>query len=130
MPRGWISRLKQYNDLQICARPTSRGILCDGIRKQNIFQPQVYFLIYKLVNKPFFLEVCKFEKNTSGWNAAGYLAKNIFQPEVFFFQIYKLLKKMVYLEVCKLKKTTSGWNFFFLRIPSPRIPRQVCRVQI
>ena len=48
MPRGWISRLKKYNDFQMCTRPTYRGILGDGIRKQNIFQP---------------VEVCKFETN-------------------------------------------------------------------
>ena len=37
---------------------------------------------------------------------------------------------MVYLEVCKFEKNTSVWKIFVLRIPSPRIPRQVCRVQI
>ena len=56
------------NDLQICTRPTCRGsLLCDGIRKQNIFQPEVFFSpIYKLLKKMVYLEVCKFEKNTSG----------------------------------------------------------------
>ena len=34
MPRGWISRLKKSHDLEICKRPTCRGILGDGIRKK------------------------------------------------------------------------------------------------
>ena len=35
--------LKNYHDLQICTRPTCRGILCDHIYQQNIFQPEVFF---------------------------------------------------------------------------------------
>ena len=37
MPRGWISRLKKSHDLEICTRPTCRGILGDGIRKKKKF---------------------------------------------------------------------------------------------
>ena len=36
MPRGWISRLKKSHDLEMCTRPTCRGILGDGIRKKKI----------------------------------------------------------------------------------------------
>ena len=64
----------------MCTRPTCRGILCDGIRKKNIFQTEVFFPpIYKLLKKYVYLEVCKFEKkilpvwkyffaNTIAWN--------------------------------------------------------------
>ena len=55
--------LKKDHDLQICTRHTCRGILCDGIRKKYIFQPEVFFSpIYKLVKQMVYLEVCKFEK--------------------------------------------------------------------
>ena len=43
-PCGWISRLKKSHDLQICTRPTCRGILCSGICKKNIFQPEIFVL--------------------------------------------------------------------------------------
>ena len=43
LERGWISRLKNYHDLQICTRPTCHRILCDGIRKKNILQTKVFF---------------------------------------------------------------------------------------
>ena len=33
---------KKYHDIQICTRPTCRGILCDGIRN-FFFQTQVFF---------------------------------------------------------------------------------------
>ena len=41
MPRGWISRLKKSHDLEICTRPTCLGIVGDGVRKKNIFRPEV-----------------------------------------------------------------------------------------
>ena len=41
MPRGWISRLKKSHDLKICTRPTCLGIVGDGVRKKNIFRPEV-----------------------------------------------------------------------------------------
>ena len=34
MPHGWISRLKKSHDLEVCTRPTCRGILVYGIRKK------------------------------------------------------------------------------------------------
>ena len=58
------------------------------------------------------------------------LTKNIFSNREYFSPIYKLLKKMVDLEVLNSKKNTSGWKIFFWRLLLPRIPRQVCRVQI
>ena len=42
------------------------------------------------------------------------------QTAVIFFQKKNYIYKFV----------TSGWKFFFLRIPSPRIPQQVGRVHI
>ena len=56
-PRLDIS-LKKDHDLEIWHWPTCRGILGDGIRKKNIFQPQVFY---------FNLQTCKYrvfsEKN-------------------------------------------------------------------
>ena len=57
-------------------------------------------------------------------------AKKIFSKRKYFFPIYKLLTKMVYLEVCKFEKKYFRLENIFLRIPSPRKPRQVCCVQI
>ena len=37
-----ISLKKKYHDLQMCTRPTCRGILGDGIRKK-IFSKRKYF---------------------------------------------------------------------------------------
>ena len=37
MPHGWISRLKKSHDLEVCTRPTCRGILGYGIRKKKYF---------------------------------------------------------------------------------------------
>ena len=34
MLRGCISRLNKSHDLEICTRPTCRGILGDGIRQK------------------------------------------------------------------------------------------------
>ena len=39
-------------------------------------------------------------------------------------------KKPCIYKFVNLKKNTSDWKIIFLRIPSPRIPRQVGRVQI
>ena len=44
--------------------------------------------------------------------------------------LYFVSKRILYLQVCKFEKNTSDWKIFFLRIPSPRIPRQVGRVQM
>ena len=42
---------------------------------KKIFSKRKYFISNLQTCKyTFSLEVCKFEKNTSGWNAAGYLA--------------------------------------------------------
>ena len=55
--------------------------------------------------------------------------KNISRLEVFFSNLHSAViffsKKRLYLQVCHLRS-----EFFWLRIPSPRIPRQVGRVQI
>ena len=40
-PRLNISLKKKSHDLEIWTRPTCRGILGDGIRKKNIFRPEV-----------------------------------------------------------------------------------------
>ena len=61
-PRGWISRFKKFHDLKICTRPTCRGILCDVIRKQNIFQTEVFVSNLQTCKYTLFLEVCKVEK--------------------------------------------------------------------
>ena len=50
------------------------------------------------------------------------------QPRDIFMHFY--LKKSLYFEVCKFEKKYFRFEFLFLRIPSPRIPRQVGRVQI
>ena len=69
LERGWISRLKNYHDLHICTRPTCRGIISDGIRKKIYFPTgSIFFSIYKLLKKMVYLEGCKFQKNTSGFN--------------------------------------------------------------
>ena len=62
MPRGWISRLKKSHDLEIGIRPTCRGILGDGIREKNIFQPEVFFSNLQTSKYSFLLQVCIFEK--------------------------------------------------------------------
>ena len=46
------------------------------------------------------------------------------------FHAFLFLKKACILKFVNSKKNTSGLNFIFLRIPSPRIPRHVGRVQI
>ena len=43
LPRDWISLFKKSYDLQICTRPTCRGILRDGIRNFFFFEPEVIF---------------------------------------------------------------------------------------
>ena len=50
-PRLYIS-LKKYHDLQICTRPTCRGILCDVIRKK-IFSKRKFFSN---------LQTCKYDR--------------------------------------------------------------------
>ena len=49
--------------------------------------------------------------------------RGIFMPLIFF-------KKNLYLQVCKFEKKYFRLEFFFWRIPSPRILRQVGHVQI
>ena len=54
-PAAGYLALQKSENLDICTRPTCRGILGDGIRKKNIFQCEVFFSrIYKLVNTGFF----------------------------------------------------------------------------
>ena len=61
MPHGWISRLKKSHDLEVCTRPTCRGILRYGIRKKKFPAGSD-----TLINIVFFGKnisaVCKFEK--------------------------------------------------------------------
>ena len=59
MSRGWISRFKKSHVLEICTRPTCRGILGDGIRKKK-FRPEVTKYRFKKIN--YITAVCKFEK--------------------------------------------------------------------
>ena len=62
---------------------------------------------------------------------ATVFAKKIFSNwKYFFLKIYKLLKQMVYLEVSEFEKKYFRLENIFLRIPSPRMPRQVGRVHI
>ena len=66
--------------------------------------------------------MCKFECRVI-------FCKRDIQPRDIFMHFY-LKKKNCILKFVNSKKNTSGLNFLFLQIPSPRIPRQVGRVQI
>ena len=68
LERGWISRLKKYHDLQICTRPTCRGILCDGTRN-FFFSNRKYFFsnLQPYKKKWLILKFVNSKKNTSGW---------------------------------------------------------------
>ena len=53
---GWNAAVylaKNYHDLQMCTRPTCRGILCDGISKKKYFP----------TGSIFFFKFTNFEKN-------------------------------------------------------------------
>ena len=113
-PAAGYLAYKKYHNLQMCTRPTCRGILCGVIRKQNIFQTEVFFsnlqtckytLFKKFVNskkilpvgtrldislkklpRPSNLHTTYLSRYAMRW----YSQKNIFQPEEFFFQLSNL----------------------------------------
>ena len=75
-------------------------------------------------------------KNTTTFKFAHDLPVSVFFTKkyfptgsIFFSNLQTSIKK-VYLEVVNSTTNNSGCKILFLRIPSPRIPRQVCRVHI
>ena len=67
--------------------------------------------------------MCKFQGRVI------FLKRDI-QPRGIFMPLYFFSKKPCIYKFVNSKKNTSDWKIFFLRIPSPRIPRQVGRVQM
>ena len=68
--------------------------------------------------------MCKFQGRVI------FLKRDI-QPRGIFMSLYIFFsKKTCIYKFVNSKKNTSDWKIFFLRIPSPRIPRQVGRVQM
>ena len=98
-PRLDIS-LKKFHDLQICTRPTCRGILCDGIRKQKFPDGSIFFLIYKLLKKKCIYKFVNSKKNISGW-------------KTFFCEYHRLEYRNMYV-VCKCE----GCGIFLSEISS------------
>ena len=142
MPRSWISHFKKNPQPSNLHTTYLSRYSMRWYSQTKYFPNGSFFLrIYKLVNTPFFLEVCKFEKilpvgtrldislkklprpsnlhttYLSRYSMRWYSQKKYFPNGSIFFPIYKLLKKKVYLEVCKLKnKYFRLENIFFANI--------------
>ena len=150
MPRGWISRLKKYHDLQICTRTTCLGILGNGIRKKKNSNRKCFFSNlqtskYRLLKKKIEMHEnvprldISLTKNHTTFKFAHDLPVAVFLAMGFAKKIHtgsdNLLNSALFFwtninGVYKFEKNTSGWKIFFLRKPSPRILRHVGRVQI
>ena len=149
MPRGWISRLKKIPRLWNLTLTYLSQYSTRWHSPTNIFQPEVFFSNLQTA-VIFFQKKTYMKLVTSGrkiffWRipspriprqvgrvlisrSCDFFKRDI-QPRGIFMPLY-FFQKNLYLQVCKFEKSTCGWKIFFLRIPSPRILRQVGQGQI
>ena len=149
-PAAGYLALKKYHDLESWPWPTCRSILDDEIRNNKKFQPEVFFFeftnsSYIYFFKTQYLEICHFRseniflripspriprqvRRVQISRSCDFFKRDI-QPRGIFITLY-FFRKTLYYKFVNSEKNTSGWKIFFLRIPSPRIPRQVGQGQI
>ena len=125
--RWWFSQKKYFPTRSILFR----------IYKLHLYFSKKKSCIYKFITSGMnFFSANPIAKNTAtgrscanlkvGW----FFCKRDIQPRDIFMHFNFVLKKTCIWKFVNSEKNTSGLNFSFLPIPSPRIPRQVGRVQI